>query len=166
MITAEDLRNRHQQLLEYAKQKDSGYGSTPKPLFLAYGNFNESNWNGGDSVIRQWTSDYNVQWEQRNDEMVHDVPFNKPNEDDADILLIANKSYYEDTTYVQVMVKKITYAENDYVEECNQYMIEIYKSRGKTEKILKNGKVINLSEYVELINFIEATGFKFDMSIY
>ncbi|MDD2952511.1 MAG: hypothetical protein PHC95_05020 [Parabacteroides sp.] len=39
------------------------------------------------------------------------------------------------------------------------YVIEWYKSRGRTDRITKNKKPITLSEYVELLNILEIENF-------
>lgn len=154
MATKQGLIQRHNKLVDYAKRKGSPYGSIPSPLFIG-NKFNLKNWNGGDAVIRQFT--FNLEKSDHNS-YVKEFEWKYKSGD-----LIANWDYFNDQNYVQITLRVY----DDRVEEWGyeQFLITYYKRRGAIDLIRKNGKTITLDEYVELLNIIESTGFRFDMSI-
>lgn len=152
MITKEDLIERHENLIEYVDSGQSSYGSQPISMFNFNTNkFNERNWNGGDGVIRQFTSLFNFP---------ENSYYNEFDLEDNCGELVANSSYFNDQQYYQITLR---HTENDGDWKFTQYLITFYKNRGATELILKNGQTINFDEYVELLNIIEASGHKFDV---
>lgn len=152
MITNQGLIQRHNELVKYAKQEDSPYVSIPEPLFIGV-KFNPDNWNGGDDIIRQFT-DYlknegryarEFDWEYMSGDF------------------ISNYNWFNDQNYINITLHIYDERINKWILE--SYLITYYKNRGKTEAIYKNGKLITLDEYIEILNIIESTGFKFDMNI-
>lgn len=154
MITKQGLIQRHNELVKYAKQEDSPYGSIPEPLFIGV-KFNPNNWNGGDAIIRQFTSDL-----QFNEGTRHVGEFDWEHKSGD---FVANWDYFDDQSYIQIVIRAYDEREGEWIFD--QYLITYYKNRGKTDAIYKNGKLITLDEYIEILNIIESTGFKFDMNI-
>jgi hypothetical protein len=152
VIAKEDLIKRHGELIEYYNTRETSYGSQPISTFDFNTNkFNERNWSGGDNVIRQFVNSYvfsdNTYFEEF--EMVNNF---------GDVA--ASSCYFNDQQYYHITLRQV---ENNGEWKFNQYLITFYKSRGATEWISKNGQTINFDEYVELLNIIEASGFKFDL---
>lgn len=154
MITKEDLIERHEKLIEYVDSGESSYGSQPISTFnFNTDKFNERNWCGGDDVIRQFTS-----WDNFNENCYYkefDLDYNSGD-------FIATSAYFNDQQYYNITLR---HYEDGREWKFNQYLITFYKSRGSTEWISKNGQTINFNEYVELLNIIEASGFKFDLKL-
>lgn len=151
MITKQGLLQRHNELVNYAKQKSSGFESIPKPLFVGV-KFNPDNWNGGDAIIRQFT--YYLEDEGR---YAREFDWEYMSGD-----FISSHNWFNDQNYINIILHVYDERINKWILE--SYLITYYKNRGKTEVIYKNGKLITLDEYIELLNIIESTGFKFDMT--
>lgn len=154
MITKEQLKERHRDIVGYAKSPNSGYGSLPKPLFVG-DTFTSDNWNGGDAIIRQFT--YWLE-RQQNTRFVKEFYFDKKELD-----MVANWDYFNDQNYVQIALRVFDEEIEDWY--FRQYLITYYKNRGCIEMILVNGRLINFDEYVWLLNMLEAAGRKFDLTI-
>lgn len=159
MITKDYLNELVIKRLNEAKQPDSHYGSLPQSLFNKNGEFNVHNWNGGDSIIRQFT--HYLEWSN-----------GKTYCKDFDLALdrrefsgeiISSYAYFDDDNYVQITVRWYEWLDS---ETCgnttvDQYLIQYYKSRGCTDLVMKNGKLIKVDEYVRLLQIIEASGYEF-----
>ena len=119
-----------------------GMGSKPKPLFL-YGLFNEDNWNGGDSVIRQYisyveNSDY---WER-----VYTY---------GDKKLFVSFGYYDDEKDILFTLE---YGNGIY----ETWQFEWYKNRGRIDNAEYCINEMRECDYVELLEIIEKmTDFRF-----
>lgn len=163
MITKQDLINRHEKRLSEAKKPNSSFGSLPKSLFYSNTTFTEDNWNGGEAIIRQYTDYLSLS----KDNHTKSCEFELRMGDDEGIggEFIATYSWLNDTNYAQITVRSYGWYEGDMSEwKFDHYLISYYKSRGKTDVIMKNGKSITFDEYVRLLNIIESTRFKFDIS--
>lgn len=154
MITVSDLKQRHEESLKLKPNIIS--------MFDENGNFNPSNWNSGEGVIRQFG--YAIQeaiFKTHNQYYeLHKKSYIQQG------WLICAYSWISDYNYLQITnnYNKYTYDENDEgVSKCDQYLIMWYKNRGCTELIMKNGKPVTIKQYVKLLNVIEATGFKFNL---
>ncbi len=158
MITKEDLSSRHLELLNYAKQPNSNYGSLPKSL---YKNdvFNDENWNGGDAIIRQFT--YELE-RQSYDGGYYAKEFDFGSKG---IDMVASWNGFNDQNYVSINLSVFDQDNPDKGWYFEQYLITYYKSRGKTDGIYKHGKLLDFDEYVYLLNMIEASGFKFNLEM-
>lgn len=154
MITVSDLKDRTQR-----KQKEV---TDSKAMFDEWGIFKEDNWNGGEGVIRQFTS--YLDWECETNQYNKEFYFER-DEVSIDGWLISTYSCLDDINYVQITLHYYTCKDEDNCSSWkqDQYLVKWYKNRGKTDVILKNGKPIKIKQYVKLLNIIESTGFKFDM---
>lgn len=163
MITKEYLKQLVENRLNEAKNEDSHYGSLPKSLFNEDGAFNKDNWNGGDDIIRQFTRE--LEWDEPYTKEF-EIEYNSSNyimNISGDLIAVhsgfSDQNYIQITTYSQAHIEEL----DNYSEwKFDQYLVTYYKSRGKTELILKNGKPININEYVELLQIIESSGYKFN----
>ncbi len=118
---------------EMRKMSESGhYKSNPKPLFI-YDDINDEmvfspdNWNGCDILRRFFYDEY--------------YP-------GCSLLIekfLINYYLIDNTTYIFIL------------DDLDFYIITWYKSRGKTENIIKNGSPITLDEYIELCNRLNIT---------
>lgn len=163
MITKEDLIRRHEKRLDEAKNPNSSYGSLPKSLFYSNMTFTEDNWNGGEAIIRQFTD-----YLSNDDNHSKSCEFELQKEANEGIggEFIATYSWLNDTNYVQIAVRSYGWYEDNMSEwKFDHYLISYYKSRGKTDIVMKNGTPITFDEYVNLLNIIESTGFEFDLSV-
>ncbi|MBG9776124.1 hypothetical protein [Brevibacillus laterosporus] len=159
MITKKKLIKRHKIKVKEAQKPQSSFGSIPKPMFIGE-KWNPFNWNGGDGVIRQWTG-----WLRYDSGSTQSKEFDYL---DYGYLMIANLNWYEDQTYITITLHKYWHdaiTDEEDKRTFDQYLITYYKNRGKTDEILLNGRQVNLDEYVHLLNIIEASGYKFDLSI-
>lgn len=161
MITKQDLIDRHNKRLEYAKQPKSGYGSPPKSLFYSNKTFAEDNWNGGEAIIRQYTAHLDSKVDNNRLSSEFELQTGADSGIGGDFLAVY--SWFNDSNYVQT--RNYEWYEDKSTEwKFDQYLIAYYKDRGKTDIITKNGKPITFDEYVELLNIIETTGFKFKLT--
>lgn len=156
IITRETLEHRHQQRIDYFTSGNSHYGSPPKKLFNDDSIFNESNWNGGDAIIRQFTGHL-----EDKDRYVGEFDYLN-----YGYSLISSWQYYEDMNYVNIVLRKYCHDEETFEKEdwtYDTYLIVYYKRRGVTDEVQLNGKRVTYDEYVNLLNIIEASGYKFDL---
>lgn len=154
MITREDLIDRHEELIEYVDSGESSYGSQPISLFdFKTNKFNERNWAGGDAIIRQFADTFAFDGDSYCKEFEYGNTYGD---------IIVSSTYFNDQSYYYITLRHVE-EESDW--KITQYLVTFYKSRGKTDWISKDGKTINLDEYVELLNVIEASGFKFDKKL-
>lgn len=164
MIAKKDLINRHNERVGYVKSGDSSYGSEPSRMFNDDGSFNVYNWNGGEGIIRQYTG--HLEWEVGGN--TKSTEFGIDNGDNGiEGRFNANISWNEDYNYIQVVTHYYKWG-IDKIDErwlVDQYLVLYYKNRGCTDMILKNGRLIVMDEYVDLLNIIESTGFKFKMNV-
>lgn len=122
----------------YMDTKDNPcYGSDPTPMFNEAGEFMTDNWASGQSLIRAFFEFYQLSTVIEN----HDPEAYFTH-------ILTYYEYHEDQHYVQITLLN----DSDATECCDQYFITWYKSRGRTERIYKNGRPIRLAEYVELCN--------------
>lgn len=154
MITREVLINRHEELIEYYNTTETSYGSQPKSLFNYDTNeFNERNWAGGDAIIRQFTNSYVF----NNDSYCEEFECGNNYGD-----IVATSSSFNDQSYYHITLRHV---EDKSGWKFTQYLVTFYKSRGKIDWIAKDGKTVNLDEYVKLLNIIAASSFKFDLKL-
>lgn len=125
--------------LRQAQHSNPSLGSGPEPMFVD-GVFNPDNWNGGDDIIRDFF--YEVEC---SGEWVRAYEL-----DDSDVII--NFNYFNDQAYGTVIVKG---------ESFDVYLFSWYKHRGKTETAQFNGKPLEESKYLKLLNLIDATGYRF-----
>lgn len=137
MITSKYLNDLHTIRLTNAR-----FGSVPKRMFVD-GIFNESNWNGGDGVIRKFL--YSVYDEEVPN--AYDIEFGSE-EDYWSEILICHVDKIEEQSYATILYKQ------------NVYYFEWYKNRGCTEVARFNGIAMKEDEYITLLNAIESTGYK------
>lgn len=159
MITKEYLKELVAKRLNEATKPHSCYGSVPKALFKEDGTFNTENWNGGDAIIRKLVyaleDDFDNSYCKDFDLTLNNREFS------GELIISFNR--YNDSSYIQIAVNWYEYlnSETTTATTTDLYYIEYYKDRGKTDKIVKNGKLINLDEYVTLLQIIEASGYSF-----
>lgn len=132
MITKELLQRNIDYIFEHFK--DFNYGSTTRSLFKE-GVFNDGNWNGGDSVIRQFLEEYQ-----------YDSEITAFEVDDTYLEIISLND--EDDHSITISVRK--------GHELTNYEFGFYKSRGKTDYAKKDNKSMTEDEYIELLNLIES----------
>ena len=119
-----------------------GMGSKPKPLFLN-GLFNEDNWNGGDSIIRQYTSYIENSYDY---ERVYTY---------GDKKLFVSFSYYDDEKDILFTLKN---SNGTYVT----WEFEWYKNRGRIDNAEYCTNEMRECDYIELLEIIEEmTDFRF-----
>lgn len=129
----------------------------PTPLFIN-NVFNPHNWNSGMAhLIRDFIDDLD---EITNQTGIYTAEFDLDNDICGDI--VVTKAVFNDQTYVSI----VTMTPGDLEPVFDQYLITFYKRRGRTELITKNGKPITLGEYIQLLNIIEASGYKFKINYY
>jgi hypothetical protein len=143
-------------------QQREYYGSQAQAMFVD-GIFNPNNWNGGDRLIRQYFSEYRDGL--FNDQVAAEIEFGeKETEFSGDIII--NHKWFEDQNYVTIIFHG-WYG----VDEMNDYKQQIdhiayftwYKSRGRTENALYNGRPMTEDEYLFVLNALQETGFDFDL---
>lgn len=161
MFKVHDLRNKVNSRQEDYRNGKSRYASPPKPLFKENGEFNHSNWNGGDDIIRQFTNwlEYKVE----GGKFTRRFHINSDDGHYYEGYLMASYAWVDDTNYVQITIKYERESIDEYYPyEYKTYLIEYYKNRGKTDAVLVNGNYANVYEYLFLLNVIEESGFNFD----
>lgn len=129
--------------LQYFKENNPG--CLCKDGFIN-GRFNRNNWNGGDlELIRDYFSkiENSDKWQQcfESDYVI---------DEEKDIYcldVIVNFNYYNEQAYGSVIVRSNRYFD--------QYLFSWYKSRGTTEVALKNGRLMNENQYIELLKLLE-----------
>ena len=134
----------NKQLLESLYQenlKDDCFGDEPKRMF-ENGVFNPNNWNGGDDLIRNFFEDL---YEERIDNTYI------IEEDDGwtSKSVICHVDYLDDQNHAIINVNG------------DLYYFEWYKNRGCTEIAKLNSKDMTEDEYIELLNILEKTGYRF-----
>lgn len=137
-ITKELLEKLYQ--IRYKKLNKNPDNDLPNKLFHevkddyeenVYIVFNKDNWNSGQDLLRYFLLfiyDYNLK--------NHIIYENK-----IDIHIL-----FKDDTWTGVIIDR---------DNNDVYYISWYKSRGRTDKILKNGEPITLDEYLEILNILE-----------
>lgn len=140
-ISLDLLREIYQYKRERAKA-DPRYGDDPAPMFDKYGAFTPDNWASSQSLIRKFFEYYPI--------------YNKTIEiAELDLyyeLMLIQYTRHNDQHYIQITLL----ADADGSESCDHYLITWYKSRGRTERIYKNGKLIRIGEYADLCNIFFA----------
>jgi hypothetical protein len=139
-----------------SNQQKPYFGSEAKAMFVN-GEFNPSNWNGGDGLIRQWTEEVKY-----NEELRDWYELNwKDDCFEYDCAFIVNYSNYEDMNYVTIILDGSRFDGDESYDFLDTITIAWYKSRGKTDHIKYNAYYITEDQYILLLNLIEKTGFKF-----
>lgn len=113
-----------------------GNGSGPESMFDKNGDFTSDNWASGQDLVRKFFEYYPVSnkvIDLRDPELHFD-------------LMIIHYKQHDDQHYLQITLVK------DDSDCCDHYFISWYKSRGRTERIYKNGRPITIAEYVDLCN--------------
>ena len=137
MIQISDLVKRHELVAS-----DSAFDSTCKRMFLD-GKFNTDNWNGRDSVIRQFLMAIET----------YDIPRDySVSVLGCPVSITCNLTYDDDDRLATVNVDK------------DVYYFGWYKNRGKTDCAKKNGNDMTEKDYVVLLNILELTGYKFNLT--
>lgn len=134
-ITAELLREIYTYKYKCAKA-DPRYGSDPVSMFDKNGDFVTDNWASGQDLVRKFFEYYpvgNRVIDLRNSKICFD-------------LITIHYNWHDDQHYLQITPV------NDNLGYCDHYFISWYKSRGRTERIYKNGRPIKIEEYAELCN--------------
>lgn len=158
MYTVEDLRNtfikKHQE-----KLNDRHYRDEIQPLFKEDGSFNRGNWSSFQDDIRSRLESSEIVC---CDNELH-IECRKPDENNEDCTIIINLDAFIVFSCDQwhVIISIIC----DETEDYDSYIVSWYKSRGRTDMITKNGKPINIDEYVEALNKLEDLGF-FDAKLW
>lgn len=145
-ITKEQLHERHlTQMSDYLLGK-TRLDSPPIRLFdRVTGAFNPDNWNGGDAVIRQYT-----------DSRGHGYTLSAESDIYDHLCLVTGAALScQDEWHYTFTAHHV---HQDGTETYDQYIVGVYKSRGCTQRLRKNGREMTLDEYVELLNLIEGTG--------
>lgn len=153
-VILDNLRKTHQK---------SCYGSSAQSMFVN-GKFNYSNWNGGDGLIRQFFSQYrenSVQHETK----VYELSFTYEGLHFWGDIIVTH-TWYEDQNYATIVFAGNTELDgvfhNDKFE--NVAYFTWYKSRGTTESAKYNGQPMTEEDYLFVLNAVQGTGFKFDLS--
>ncbi len=139
-------------------QQKPYFGSQAKEMFVN-GCFNPENWNGGDGIIRQYC--YDIEYSANRWEAFEVDWYVEDHLHSGDV--IVQYAHFEDYNYVTVIVRGYDNDNRDSDWYIDQYLIQYYKSRGKTEKVLYNGNPIREDQYIVLLNMIETTGYKFNL---
>lgn len=140
-ITTDVLRELYQYKYERA-EADPQYGSDPTPMFDKYGAFMPDNWASGQSLIRDFFKYYPIP-----DKAIDITELDLYYE-----LMLIQYTLHNDQHYVQITLL----ADVDGSESCDHYLVTWYKSRGRTERIYRNGKPIRIGEYADLCNIFFA----------
>lgn len=156
MYTSERLKEYSKRIVKELEEKNFKKDCIA-PLFLENGGFNQNNWNGGDSIIRQFLGYLeddcacNLVWES---EVVEKYTSSRA----MSTVLICNYIYDDDDKVVSIV--KIEREGNKVVMD--EYTFGWYKQRGRLDFAKANGKSMVESEYIKLLNDIERiTDFKF-----
>ena len=138
MITHEIL------IEEYEKQlNNKNLGSKPIRMFDENGNFNQNNWNGGDSnLIRNYLDKLD------DNTYFHHLEYGFYN---------INKVYRDDMTYVFITESIVRYNNYEMKEDFinTTYVIGWYKNRGRIDIFTVDGETGTEEEYIDLLNMLE-----------
>ena len=135
----------HETLIkEYEKQTiNKQLCSQPIRMFDEHGNFNPSNWNGGDSnIIRRMLYDINYQGH-----------FHHLRNGFLDI----DSIWIDDTTHV-IITETILMENDDTLEHdiyTTRYVLSWYKNRGRIDKFDVDEHEGNEQEYLDLLNMLK-----------
>lgn len=182
-ITKEEVNNLYTSILDsYNKESHINkphLGTCPQPLFRDE-KFNIENWCSGQDIIREQLTENDicepahfVRWyyietpeiaegtDVSSMGVYTDAKTGETSLIENSILLefyrrhtepeigiVANIYRHEEQTYIIINV-----IAND-IEMYDNYVITWYKSRGRTESITKNGQLITMKEYIDLINIL------------
>lgn len=142
--------------------------SKPIPMFYIKeetqshksGDFNLGNWNSGQNLVEIFTRDF-VYDRTRSGYLIEEFQCQGSATDDDGLVshyslargvVIAHTDFYDDMWYSSIIV------EFNPSEKHDVYLIRHYKSRGCTKSIEKNGHLININEYCELLNILDSLG--------
>jgi hypothetical protein len=143
-------------------QQKNGYGSQAQSMFVN-GVFSSDNWNGGDGLIRQYFSTYEGKVHQ--DTLVDYIEFTyKDTHFWGDI--IVTHTWFDDQNYATVTFSGTVEINDELVFEKFEDVVYFtwYKNRGRTEKAKYNGLLMTEEQYLFVLNALEQTGFKFDLT--
>lgn len=156
LITLDDLDELHMNKIKYFKDELKNK-SLPAPLFCSDGNYNESNWNSGESTyIREFINVARYDRVKAKhydfDVMYWEADINVYGE------LFITCDYIDDFTYLFITVDGKTYiADTDRESNfINQYMVKIYKNRGNIHTFTHNGKPIKRNNYLSLLHILQS----------
>lgn len=148
---------RFESMLKAYAEGRTHLGYPPQPLFDKNGRFNDENWNSDQDIRALLESD------ELFDERM-DNPFEawiNASEDEPGFDYIeygvfwSGKKRRDDQAYIMINIVR----DDSIALACDSYMISWYKSRGKTDAILKNGSPITLREYCVLLGLLDRAGF-------
>lgn len=145
-------------------QQKEFYGSQAQPMFVD-GVFNPDNWNGGDDIIRQYFSDYNGK--VRIGTLAMDIDFTHNSVHFWGDIIITH-TWYDDQNYVTITF--VGLFEKDEKLQLDDYDFEHvafltwYKNRGRTESVKFDGKPMTEEQYLFVLNALQETGYKFNLS--
>lgn len=139
--------------------------SKPVPMFYLSdyaskihkrGEFNLGNWNSGQNLIEYFVRDY-IYDTQKTTHLIANFDCEKSVLSDTGYqhigetgTIIVHIDFYNDTWYYSIIVEFDSRFDQDI------YLITHYKNRGCTESISKNGHLINIDEYSELLNIVDS----------
>jgi hypothetical protein len=156
MIRKEDLDKRIE------NQQKEYYGSQAKPMFQN-GVFTSDNWNGGDGLVRQYFSDFD-HGKLNNDTLATEIEFKHRDIEFSGDIIVTHK-WFDDQNYVTIVLRGSLYSNNNYIKDIEHIAyFSWYKSRGCTESALYNGELMSEDSYLFLLNALESTGYKFDLT--
>lgn len=128
------------------------------------GLFNYSNWNGGDGIIRQLFSLYRKDGVHSGTK-VEDLEFTYGADEFWGDIIITH-TYNNDQNYATITFSCRAEIEGVYQLDKLEHVAYFrwYKNRGTTESAKYNGERMSEDQYLFILNAIQATGFKFDLT--